>query len=367
MYGLKQAPRQWYKKFDSFMHRIGFKRCEADHCCYVKFFGNSYIILLLYVDNMLIAGSSLEEINNLKKQLSKQFVMKDSRAVKQILSIRIIRDKTNGTLKLSQSEYVKKILSRFNLNEAKPVSTPLGSHFKLSKEKSPKIEEERDHMSKVSYVLAIGSLMYAMVCIRPGITHAVGVVSRFRSRPRKQHWEAIKWILRYLRGSSDTCICFTSASLKLLGYVDADFPGDIDSKKSTTEFVFTLGGTAISWASNLQKIVTFSTTEAEYVAATEVEKEMIWLHGFLDELGKKQKMDILHNDSQSANFLSKNSAFHSKSKHIQTKYHFIRYLVEDKLVILEKICGSKNPVDMLTKGVTMKKLNLCATSVGLLA
>ena len=83
---------------------------------------------------MLIAGSSLEEINNLKKQLSKQFVMKDSRAVKQILSIRIIRDKTNGTLKLSQSEYVKKILSRFNLNEAKPVSTPLGSHFKLSKE-----------------------------------------------------------------------------------------------------------------------------------------------------------------------------------------------------------------------------------------
>ena len=136
--------------------------------------------------------------------------------------------------------------------------------------------------------------------------------------------------------------------MKLQGYVDADFVGDIDSRKSTTGFVFTLGGTTISWASNLQKIVTLSTIEVEYVASTEVRKEMIWLHDFLDELGKKQEMSILHSDSQSAIFLGKNSAFHSNSKHIQTKYHFIRYLVEDKLAILEKICGSKNPADMLT-------------------
>ena len=100
-----------------------------------------------------------------------------------------------------------------------------------------------------------------------------------------------------MKGSSDTCLYFTGASLKLQGYVDTDFDGDIDSRKSTTEFVFTLGGTAISWASNLQKIVTLSTTEAEYVATTEDRNEMIWLHGFLDELGKKQEMGILHSDS----------------------------------------------------------------------
>ncbi|RVX00963.1 Retrovirus-related Pol polyprotein from transposon TNT 1-94 [Vitis vinifera] len=233
LYGLKQAPRQWYKKFDSFMHIIGFKRCEVDHCCYVKPFDNSYIILLLYVDDVLIVGSDIEKINNLKKQLSKQFAMKDLGATKQIIGMRIIRDKANGTLKLSQSEYMKKVLSRFNINEAKPVSTPLGSHFKLSKEQSPNTEEERDHMSKVPYASSIGNLMYAM------------------------------------------------------------------------------------------KIVTLSTIEVEYVAATEAGKEMIWLHGFLDEL--------------------------------------------DKLVILEKICGSKNPTDMLTKGVTIEKLKLCAASIGLLA
>ena len=152
-----------------------------------------------------------------------------------------------------------------------------------------------------------------------------------------QHWEAVKWILRNLRGSSDACLCFTGASLKLQGYVDADFAGDIDSRKSTTGFVFTLGGTTISQALNLQNIVTLSTREAEYVAATEAGNEMIWLHGFLDELGKKQEMDILHSDNQSAIFLAKNSAFHSNSKQIQKKYRLICYLVEDKLEILENI------------------------------
>ena len=195
------------------------------------------------------------------------------------------------------------------MNEAKSVSTPLGSHFKLSKEQSPKTEKERDHISKVPYASAIGSLMYAMVCTRPDIAHVVGVVNRFMSKAGKQHQEAVKWILRYLKSSLDTCLCFTGASLKLQGYVDVDFAGNIDSRKSTTGFVFTLGGTAISWASNLQKIVTFSTTKTEYVAAIEVGNEIIWLHGFLDELGKKQEMVILHSDRQNAIFFVKIQLF----------------------------------------------------------
>ena len=101
-------------------------------------------------------------------------------------------------------------------------------------------------MSKVPYASAIGRLMYVMVCTRLNIAHAMGVVSRFISKPRKQHWEAVKWILRYLKGSLDTCLRFTGASLKLRGYVDADFAGDINSRKSTTGFLFTLGGTTIS-------------------------------------------------------------------------------------------------------------------------
>jgi hypothetical protein len=366
LYGLKQAPRQWYKKFDSFMYSTGFTRCQADHCCYVKSFDNSYIILLLYVDDMLIAGSSIEEINNLKKQLSKQFAMKDLGPAKQILGMRIIRDRANGTLKLSQTEYVKKILSRFSMDEAKPVSTPLGSHFRLTKDQSPKTEQEQAYMSKVPYASAIGSLMYAMVCTRPDIAHAVGVVSRYMSNPGKQHWEAVKWILRYLKGTLGTSLCFTGADMKLTGYVDSDLAGDVDTRKSTTGYVYTLGGTAVSWVSRLQKIVALSTTEAEYVAVTEAGKEMVWLQGFLEELGQRQKKGILHSDSQSAIFLAKNPAFHSRTKHIQLRYHFIRSLLDGGQLTLEKILGAKNPADMLTKGVTIEKLKLCSTSVGLL-
>ncbi|KAG6706623.1 hypothetical protein I3842_07G230600 [Carya illinoinensis] len=147
LYGLNKAPRQWYKKFDNFMHSARYIRCKADHCCYVRHFDNFYIILLLYVDDMLIAGASIDEINNLKKQMSEHFAMKDLGAAKQIFGMRIVRDRVRGTLRLSQTEYVKKVLSRFNMDKAKPVGTPLGSHFRLSKNQSPESEEEQDYMT----------------------------------------------------------------------------------------------------------------------------------------------------------------------------------------------------------------------------
>jgi hypothetical protein len=118
-------------------------------------------------------------------------------------------------------------------------------------------------------------------------------------------------------------LCFTGANLKLQGYVDADLAGDVDSRKSTTKFVYTLGDTTACWTSRLQKIVALSTTEAEYVSVTEAKKEMVWLQGFLDEFGKKKEKGVLHSDSQSAIFLVKNLAYHSRTKHIQLRYHFI--------------------------------------------
>jgi hypothetical protein len=365
LYGLKQAPRQWYKKFDGFMCSKGFQRLEADHCCYTRGSGKSYVILLLYVDDMLVAGSDIGEINKVKKALSSQFAMKDLGEAKQILGMRIIRDRKKGTLELTQADYIKKVLKRFSMSDAKPVGTPLASHFRLSKEQSPRDDKERDYMEKVPYASAIGSLMYAMVCTRPDIAHAVGVVSRYMSNPGRQHWEAVKWLMRYLRGSADVSLNFTKAGLKLQGFVDADLGGDVDSRKSTTGFVYTLGGTAVCWGSKLQKVVALSTTEAEYVAVTEAAKEMVWLQGLMGELGKAIEKGVLHSDSQSAIFLAKNPAFHSRTKHIQMKYHFIRCLVDEGQLLLEKIRGAENPADMLTKTVIIDKLKLCAASVGL--
>jgi hypothetical protein len=366
LYGLKQAPRQWYLKFDRFMTEQGYSRCHSDHCVYFKRLENgSYIILLLYVDDMLVAGSNMQDINMLKKKLANSFAMKDLGAAKKILGMRITRDRKNRKLTLSQGEYTEKVLERFRMQNAKPVSTPLASHFKLTKEMCPKTQEEIEYMSRVPYSSAVGSLMYAMVCTRPDIAHAVGVVRRYMNNPGKEHWEAVKWILRYLRGTATHALCFGGSDTFLQGYVDSDMAGDKDSRRSTTGYVFTIGGTTVSWISKLQKVVALSTTEAEYVAATEASKEMIWLQRFMEELGKKQENSRLYCDSESAIHLAKNSAFHSKTKHIQLRYHFIRSTLEDGHLKLEKIHTSQNPADMLTKGVTREKLSSCSVSVGL--
>jgi hypothetical protein len=170
-----------------------------------------------------------------------------------------------------------------------------------------------------------------------------------------------------LRGTTTHALCFGGSNIVLQGYVDSDMAGDKDSRRSTTGYVFTVGGTTISWISKLQKVVSLSTMEAEYVVATEASKEMIWLQRFMEELGKKQENSRLYCDSESVIHLAKNSTFHSKTKHIQLRYHFIRSILEDGHLKLEKIHTSQNPADMLTKVVTREKLSSCSVSVGLQA
>ena len=170
--------------------------------------------------------------------------------------------------------------------------------------------------------------MYAMVCTRPDITHTVGVVSRFTVNPGNDHWEAVKQIFRYLRGSSKLCLIFGDSKPVLEGYVDADQAGDLDGRKSTFGYLFTFARLAISWQSRLQKCVALSTTKAKYIAANEAGKEMLWLKQFLQEFGLKQDEYVVNCDSQSAIDLSKNSMYHSCSKYIEVRYHWLRLVVE---------------------------------------
>eukprot|EP00253_Pinus_taeda_P025925 PITA_25925 len=274
LYGLRQSPKQWYKKFDFFMVSQNFVRSEYDHCVYFKSFNGIFIILALYVDDMLIASKSMEEINRLKAQLSMTFDMKDLGAAKHILGMEIHRDRKNGKLWLSQQKYVEKVLEKFSMNNVKPVNIPLASHFKLSSVLSPRADEEKQYMSHVPYANAVGNLMYAMVSTRPDISHAVGVVSRFMANP-----------------------------------------GDLDKRRSTTGYVFTLAGGAISWMSKLQETVSLSTTEAEYIVASDASKEAIWLKGLLDEIGRMQEKVNVLCDSQSAIHLATNPASQQNQAH----------------------------------------------------
>jgi len=365
LYGLKQAPREWYHKFHSFMLSQGYKRSDTDHCLYTKQAKDgSLLILILYVDDMLIAGKNIHEVNALKSKLNATFDMKDLGEASHILGMRIVRKRDKKVLFLSQSDYIDKVLKRFNMEKGKMLSTPFPSYVKLSLNDCPKSDAEKAEMAKVPYSSAVGSLMYAMICTRPDIAYAVGVVSRYMSNPGKKHWDAVKSIMRYLNGTREVCICFGSKGTCVEGYTDADYAGDMDKRRSTSGYVFMFTGGAVSWRSRLQNCTSMSTTEAEYIAASEACKEAIWLARLVRDLGITVEIPMLHCDSQSAIMLAKNPVFHAKTKHIDVKYHFIRDMLEDKLLELVKVHTDDNPADLMTKGLPPEKFAHCRALMG---
>ena len=253
--------------------------------------------------------------------------------------------------------------------KTKSVSTPLASHFKLSVAMSPSTNDERQYMAQVPYQSAVGSLMYAMVCTRPDISQAVSIVSRYMHDPGKGHWQAVKWILQYILGTVDAGLVFqqdNSIGQHVVGYVDFDYVGDLDKRRSTTGYVVTLGRGLVSWRSTLQSTVALSTTEAEYMAVTEAIKEAIWLQGLLDDIGIFQEHMDVYCDSQSAICLAKDQVHHSCTKHIDVRYHFVREIVDEGDILLQKIATADNPTHMLTKVVTGVKFKHCLDLINVL-
>ncbi|GKV31786.1 hypothetical protein SLEP1_g40452 [Rubroshorea leprosula] len=294
LYGLKQAPRCWYKRFDSFIVSLGFHRYD-----------------------MIIARNNPTYVSTLKAQLAGEFDMKDLGAVNQILRMK-------GSAALQYAD-------------AKPVSTPFPVHIKLSLEYSPSTEVKKAAMSRVPYSSTVGSLMFTMVGTRPDIAQAVGAVSKYMANPGRVHWDAVKWILRYLKDTSSVSLCYRSMEPDCVGFVDADLAGDRDKRRSTSGNVFIIAGGVVSWESKLQPVVALSTTEAKYISISHACKKAIWLERLLAEFKMKQDMFSMHCDSQ----------------------------IEDGKILLHKVHTSSNPADMLTKPVARDKFNWCKSSIGL--
>ena len=251
LYGLKQSLRQWYLRFDEFMVSYGFMRCNFDCCVYYKQIdSDNHIYLLLYANDTLIACKVREEIEALKQMLNSEFDIKDLGHAKRILGMEIIRDRRNGTMFLSQKKYLEKVLNTFGMNNCKPVITPLASHFKLSNQQCPTTSEEKKEMSKVPYANTVGCMVYAMVLTRPDISHALSLISRYMASPGKEHWKAAKWVMGYLNGTLEYGLLYgknrETNEAGLWGYVDFDYAGDLDRRRSQTGYMFMLNGCLIS-------------------------------------------------------------------------------------------------------------------------
>nr|KYP38863.1 Retrovirus-related Pol polyprotein from transposon TNT 1-94 [Cajanus cajan] len=358
LYGLKQSPRQWYKRFDTFMISKGFNKSPYDCCVYHKKVEDGFMIyLLLYVDDILIAAKNKSEIQNLKALLSGEFDMKNLGAAKKILGMEIYRDRSQKKLFLCQKDYIQKILHRFGMHNAKPLSTPMSVKEKLKNVAQTLSQTEQNNVLQVPYASAVGSLMYTMVCTRPDLAYAVSVVSRYLNQPQKEHWQAVKRIFRNLRGTSDIGLIYgANTNCCLAGYSDADYAADLDGRKSITGYAFTLKSYLVSWKATLQSSVALSTTEAEYMALTEAAKEGIWLKGLISDLGVKQEHALIFCDSLSAICLAKDQVHHERTKHIDVRYHFI---ISERRIKVQKIDTLHNPADMFTKFVPKSKFFHC--------
>jgi hypothetical protein len=360
LYGLKQAPRAWNTRIDTYLKKNGFIQCPYEHAVYVKNPGEGNLLFVaLYVDDLIYMGNNEKMVEGFKEVMKKEFEMTDLGLMKYFLGLEVRQGKT-GIL-VSQEAYAKEILKRSKMNESNSVATPMELGTKLSK------FEGGERVDASKYRSLVGSLRY-LTCTRPDISYSVGVVSRFMEEPKHAHWKAMKRILRYIKGTVSLGLFYSESSeFKLKGYSDSDWCGDVDDRKSTSGFVFYLGDTAFTWVSKKQPIVTLSTCEAEYVAASWCVCHAIWLRNLLCELGLPQSdATKIRVDNKSAIELAKNPVHHERSKHIDVRFHFIREHVKKGDVQMDHVATRDQAADIFTKALPTELFNHGKTLLGMM-
>ncbi|KAK1620309.1 hypothetical protein QYE76_025826 [Lolium multiflorum] len=358
IYGLKQASRSWNRRFDKVIKDFGFIQCHGEACIYKKVSGSSVAFLILYVDDILLIGNDIELLSSVKGYLNNSFSMKDLGEASYILGIKIYRDRSRRLIGLSQSTYLDKILKKFRMDESKKGFLPMLPGKVLSKTQGPATAEERERMSQIPYASAVGSIMYAMLCTRPDIAHAVSLTSRYQSDPGIEHWTAVKNILKYLKRTKDMFLCYGGdQELVVTSYTDASWNTDPDDSKSQSGYVFILNGAAVSWASSKQCTVAKSSTESEYIAASRLH-QAVWMKRFIVELGVvPSALDplVIYCDNMGAIANAQEPRSHKRLKHIKLRYHSIREYIEDGEVKICKVHTDLNVADPLTKALPRAK------------
>ena len=349
LYGLKQSPRLWYRKLRQWLLQNGWEISKYDECVFYN--QDRQLVITVYVDDINIFGPSDEAITSFKKEIAKAFKMTDAGRASWYLGMQM-NWQADG-LHIHQNGFIQQILGKYGLLGSRPASIPLDPTRKLLKE----TENTADPKFKTAFMSMVGSLNYLQTKTVWGMAFPVSLVSRFMTNPNQSHMDAVLQEFRYIAGTPDRGLFFRKDGEQTLrGFVDSDWGGDTDTGKSTTGWVFTLAGCPVSWCSQRQKTVSSSSTEAEYIAASDACKEAIWLKGFYNEIAPimrhpHQDTVPLAIDNASALKLTKNPEFHGRTKHINIRHHFIRECVERGEILPEWISGKANPADLFTKAL----------------
>lgn len=353
LYGLKQSGHLWNTGLHNLLTSLDFSRSEHDWSIYSH--SKKKMLISIYVDDMIIACKSLADINWLKSKIKDKYDIKDMGELKWILGILVERKRDDRLIYLSQENYAARILDKFGMSTCKPVSTPVETSYKEIAES----EKENESLDTNHYPFRdiVGSIMYAMIATRPDLAFAVSLASKHSSVPTLHHWKLVQRILRYIQGTKNYKLKLgmintgNTDKVILTGYCDADFANSPE-RKSVSGYVFNLNGGTITWASRRQPTVSLSTAEAEYVSLASAVQEAMWLRGLLNCIGHPQhSATIIKEDNTSCMLIATSPKQHSRTKHIDIKYHFLRNAIKDNIIVLEYCPSESMLADVFTKSL----------------
>ncbi|KAL3846245.1 hypothetical protein ACJIZ3_003648 [Penstemon smallii] len=359
IYGLKQAPWAWYARLSSKLLELGFTTSRSDSSLFVYNHKSIVVYLLVYVDDILLTGSCSKVVDELISKLSIDFPVKNLGGLHYFLGIECSR--TSLGLHISQRKYICDLLKRANMSSCKPVGSPMATSVKLYAFDSASFEDPTLYRS------IVGSLQY-LSFTRPDIAYSVNRVCQYMHAPCVSHWQSMKRILRYLKHTADHGLYFQpSFQPALVAYSDADWAGCLDDRKSTGGFCVFFGRNLVSWSAKKQSTIARSSTEAEYKALAIATCEILWLQSLLRDLRIfSSSPPVLYCDNLGATYLSKNPIMHSRTKHVDIDYHFVRDRVQTKALQVSFLSSKDQLADIFTKPLSIPRFTTLKTSLTVL-
>ncbi|KAJ9566539.1 hypothetical protein OSB04_002505 [Centaurea solstitialis] len=349
LYGLKQAPRAWYETLTDYLLGVGYKKGTIDPTLFLKKSGKDLIIVQIYVDDIIFASTKPEMCQEFENTMKSQFKMSMMGELTFFLGLQV-RQRPDGIF-INQAKYVQDLLKRFDFGGSNSAATPMPRNFQLSADTSGKPVDQK------TYRAIIGSLLY-LTSSRPDIVFSTGVCARFQCDPRDSHLSAVKRILRYLKGTPDFGLWYPKDSgFELIAYTDSDHAGCKLNRKSTSGACQFLGDKLVSWSSRKQTCVSLSTAEAEYVAAACCCSQVLWMKTQLADFGYTMHRIPIYCDSKSAIQITANPVQHSRTKHIDIRYHFIKDHVEKGNIELYFVESDYQLADLFTKPFDEKRVD----------
>jgi hypothetical protein len=328
--------------------------------------GDEPMIVTVSTDDMTLAAKLLATIEKLKDDLRGRYEISDLGELHWLLGIEVKRDRAARTISLSQKAYIETILKEFNLDNATALSVPAEPGAVLGAHQCPKTPADFKAMENVPYARGVGKLTYYYVATGPQIGYIVCILAQFMSNPGRAHWEALKRVMRYLKGVKEKWLTLGGSDEGLEGFTDSDFASQAD-RHSISGYAFRFHGGAVSWSSKWQPLIALSTTKAEYIAATHAAKEAIWLCLLVGEITSPLQFPTpLFCDNNGAIALSKdNTVFHPRTKHIDVRYHYIREKVDNRDITAIRVGTNENIAHIFTKPLAHPKFDAFCSELGI--